>query len=94
MSKEKYNIEISEGCTAFYTSVNDKIYGGEDGDGMTWKDVDDLVDYLCAKFKSELRESTVQLDDLIKCFQPENTEYDDYSCDQCGDTVSRTIWKL
>lgn len=89
----KYNITISEGCTAFYTEVNGKFTCGE-GDVMSMEEIDELVDYLCTKFKAELRDGTVALDNLIKCFQEDDHEYDDYSCDQCGDTVSRTIWKL
>ena len=93
MSKPKYNIVISEGCTAFYTKVNGKLTSGE-GDTMTWEEIDEIVDYLCKKFKEEMRDGTVNLDDLIKCFQCDETEYDKHTCDQCGDNVYRTIWKI
>lgn len=93
MSDTKYNIIISEGCTAYGTEVNKKLVYGE-YDPMTQEEIDELVDYLCEKFKEELRESTVQLNDLIRCFQYDNAEYDSESCDQCGDLVTRIIWNL
>ena len=80
---------MSEGCTAFYTAINDRL----DGE-MSEDEVDDFVDYLCEKFKQDLRNSTVSLNDLIKCFQPDNWESDDNGCDQCGDTVHRTFWEF
>ncbi len=76
----KYKITISEGCTAFYTEINGKFVGGEDP----------RYDF----FKEERKQCTVQLDDLIKCFQPDSWHYDDESCDQCGDTVSTQTWEL
>lgn len=95
MSDTKYKVIISEGCTAFYTEINEKIIGGEyEPTRMSDEEVDEFVDYLCEKFKQDLKEGTVIMDDLIKCFQYDETEYDDYSCEQCGDTVSRTIWNL
>jgi hypothetical protein len=91
----KYKITISEGCTAFYTEINGKIVGGEDPRySFTEKETDELIDYLCEKFKEEYKQGTVQLDDLIKCFQPDSWHYDDESCDQCGDNVSSQTWEL
>ena len=85
----KYKVEISEGCTAFYTTINDKL-----DDELSMEEVDEFVDYLCEKFKQELRGSTVVLNDLIQCFQPVNWESDNHSCDQCGDSVHRTFWEF
>jgi hypothetical protein len=91
----KYKITISEGCTAFYTEINGKFVGGEDPRyDFTEKEIDELIDYLCERFKEERKQCTVQLDDLIKCFQPDSWHYDDESCDQCGDTVSTQTWEL
>jgi hypothetical protein len=85
----KYKVEISEGCTSFYTSINDKL-----DDELSTEEVDEFVDYLCEKFKQKLRDSTVVLNDLIRCFQPDNWESDNHSCDQCGDNVLRTYWEF
>lgn len=91
----KYEITISEGCTAFYTKINGKIVGGEyEPTRFDDSEIDELVDYLCEKLKEGLKESTVNLEDLIKCLQPDDWEYDSDSCESCGDTVTRTIWNL
>ena len=60
----KYKIVKSEGCLSWGTTVNGQnIYG--EYDPMTQEQIDEFVDYLCQKFKEELRESTVSIDDLI-----------------------------
>jgi hypothetical protein len=91
----KYKITISEGCTAFYTEINEKIVGGEyEPTCFSDEEIDELIDYLCERFKEERKQGTVLLDDLIKCFQPDSWHYDDESCDQCGDTVSSQTWEV
>jgi hypothetical protein len=91
----KYKITISEGCTAFYTEINGKFVGGEDPRyDFTEKEIDELIDYLCEQFKKELKQHTVSLNDLIQCFQPDNWETEDESCDQCGDSVHRKHWEF
>jgi hypothetical protein len=91
----KYKVVISEGCTAFYTEINKKIVGGEYAPTcLSDEETNKFVDYLCKKFKSELNEGTVRLDDLIRCFQSDRHETDEHDCDQCGDTVHRTFWKF
>lgn len=89
----KYEIIISEGCRSFYTTVNDKLVYGE-GETMTREEIHGLIDYLCEKFKYELDHNTVSLDNLIQCFPCDDNEYDEHSCDQCGDTVIRSIYRL
>lgn len=91
----KYKVTISEGCTAFYTEINGKIVGGEyEPTCLTNEEIDDFIDYLCEQFKKELRQSTVSLNDLIQCFQPDSWESDKNSCEQCGDTVHRKDWEF
>jgi hypothetical protein len=91
----KYKITISEGCTAFYTEINEKIVGGEyEPTCLTDAETDEFVDYLCEQFKKELKQHTVSLNDLIQCFQPDNWETEDESCDQCGDSVHRKHWEF
>jgi hypothetical protein len=90
MSELKYKVVISEGCRAFYTEINGKLLSED----ISNQEIDEFIDYLCSKFKKEYKESTVSLDDLIKCFQPDNWESDEDSCDQCGDTVHRNYWEF
>jgi hypothetical protein len=93
MNKPKYNITISEGCTAFFTEINNKIVGGEyEPSRFPDEEIDELVDYLCEEFKKSLKESTVNLNDLIRCFQPDSWESSSEPCDQCGDSVYTQTW--
>lgn len=89
----KYKIVKSEGCRSFGTTVNGQDTYGE-YNPMTQEQIDELVDYLCQKFKEELRECNVQLDDLIECFPYTNYEIEDDYCETCGDSVSETTWEL
>ena len=89
----KYKIIKSEGCLSFGTTVNGKdIYG--DYNRMTAAEIDEFVDYLCEKFKNELKNNTVSIDDLIECFQYDEYETEEGSCDTCGDSVATTTWLL
>jgi hypothetical protein len=91
----KYNIIISEGCTAFYTEVNGKTVGGSyEPTRLSADEENELVDYLLIKVKEGISESTIGLNELIGLFQYDESEYDDHACDQCGDTVSRTIYNI
>ena len=91
----KYNIVISEGCTAFYTEVNGKIVGGSyEPTRLSEEEENELVDYLLLKVKEGISESTIDLNQLIGLFQYDESEYDDRVCDQCGDTVTRTIYNI
>lgn len=92
MSKTK-KIIISDGCTAFYTTVDGKLLYGE-GNAMTDLERNEFVDYLLLRLKEHIDKGCVSIDDVIKLFQYDDYEYDEHSCDQCGDTVSRTYYEL
>jgi hypothetical protein len=83
------NIVISEGCTAFYTLVDDK-----DINDMKPEERNVFIDTLLAKLKAGILENAVSIDSVIKCFNYDDYEHDANVCDQCGDTVSRTIWNI
>jgi hypothetical protein len=82
-------IVISEGCTAFYTLVD-----GKDVNDMTPEERSTFIDSLLAKLKTGILENAVNIDCVIKCFNYDDCEYDANGCDQCGDTVSRTIYNI
>jgi len=82
-------IVISQGCTAFYTLVDDKNVTD-----MTPEEYNTFVDTLLGKLKQHIIENTVNLDSVIQCFQYDDWETDKDSCDQCGDTVDRTTWNI
>lgn len=94
-SKYKYEIIISEGCTAFYTLVNEKIVGDSyDPNSLSKDEEDKLIEYLLTKVKEGISEGSIHLDNLIRLFQYDEYETDDYSCDTCGDQVSREIYRI
>lgn len=91
----KYTIVISEGCRAFYTEINGKNWSGEyEPTLMTEKEKDDFIDYLLLKLKEGVKEGCIDIDTLVKHFEEDSIEHDDYVCEDCGDTVTRYIWKL
>lgn len=93
MTKTKYQIVRGEGCLSFGTTVNGKdIYG--EYEPMSESQIEEFVDYLCVKFKQELKDNTVSIDDLIDCFQYDECETESGSCDTCGDSVTTTTWNL
>lgn len=85
----RYKIEISEGCTAYYTLVNDV-----DIKDLSERQKTDFIDYLLQKLREGVADNTVSINTLIQAFQFDEYHYDRESCDQCGDTVSRTIWNI
>lgn len=91
----KYNIVISQGCTAFYTDVNGKTVGGSyEPTALTAAEETELIDYLLVKVKEGIGEGTISLNSLIDLFQYDEYETDEYPCDQCGDTVWRAIYNI
>lgn len=86
----KYKIEISEGCTSFYTSVNDKLWSGE-YDVLSEDEKTEFVDFLCEEFKKQLKDDCVSINDFIRCFQVDESQ-DGGGCEQCGDHIWRDFW--
>jgi hypothetical protein len=85
----KYKIEISEGCTAYYTLVN-----GVDINDLSEQQKTDFIDYLLQKLGEGLADNTVSLNTLIEAFQYHEYNADVNPCEQCGDFVTRTIWNI
>lgn len=84
-----YKIEISEGCTAYHTLVNDV-----DINNLTEVQKTDFIDYLLQKLGEGLANNTVSFDTIINAFQYDEYDADVNPCEQCGDFVSRTIWNI
>jgi len=79
-------IVISQGCTAFYTTVDGKL--------ISEVNQAELLDYLLKKVKEEVTAGTISIDNVIELIQPDDEEYDKNVCEQCGDTVNRRIWNI
>jgi len=83
----KYKIIETTGCTAFDFTVNSKSVSE-----LTNEEYNEMLEYLFLKIKEGLSEQTILLENVVHLFQYDDYEYDDYVCEQCGDTVSTTTW--
>lgn len=85
----KYDIVISEGCTAFYTNVN-----GKDINDLTPEERNEFLDYLLVAIKTRVLEQNIDLNSLIDVLPCDDYESDPTPCDQCGDTVVKSFYKI
>jgi len=88
-TKTKYKFEEVTGCTAFDFRVNDESISD-----ISTEKQEEILDYLFQKLKEEFKNGSVLLSTIVSIFQYDDYEYDDHVCDQCGDTVSTTTWKI
>lgn len=79
----------SEGCTAFYTMID-----GVELSDLSAAEQDKIVDVLFGQIKIGLKDGTVLFNNLLEVLQPDESEYEEVSCDQCGDSISRKIWNF
>ena len=87
--KTKYKFQETEGCTAFGFYVN-----GESFINIPEQEQEEILDYVLAKLKEQIKENHTQLSEIIKIFEYDHYECDPDPCDQCGDTVSTMIWNI
>lgn len=85
----KYKIQISEGCTSYYTKINDNYY-----EDMSETEKLEFIQYLSHKLIHGLINNEISINSVIGVFQYDEYNYDSKSCDQCGDTVSVTTWNI
>ena len=89
MEDTKYKIVETTGCTAFDFSINEKSISE-----YSKEELDEILDYLFIKIKEGINDNTILFNDVVKLFQPDDWEYDNEPCGQCGDTVSTEIWNI
>lgn len=82
-------IVITEGCTAYNTTV----------DGVSVCDIDkkqmeEIYDKMLIKLKEGLIDNTISFNSLINNFQYDDYKVDEHSCEQCGDSISTTTWEI
>ena len=82
-------IVITEGCTAYNTSVD-----GVSVCDMDKKQIEEIYDKMLIKLKEGLIDNTINFNSLINIFQYDDYKVDDEPCEQCGDCVSTTIWEI
>ena len=89
MSNTKYKFEQTTGCTAFNFNVNDESIVD-----IPEEKQEEIVDYLLVKLKERFKEKNIHLENIVEMFHYDDYEHDPERCDQCGDTVSTTIWYI
>jgi hypothetical protein len=82
-------IQITEGCTAFATVIDDVNVSD-----MSKEQYSEAVNKILSAIKDGIMDNTVSLDSVIGCLQYVNYEHDPSVCDQCYDTVSTTTWEI
>jgi len=88
-SNTKYKIVETTGCTAFDFSINGKSISE-----YHKEELDEVLDYLFIKVKEGLKDNTILFENVVRLFQYDDWEHDPNVCEQCGDTVSTTIWNI
>jgi hypothetical protein len=89
MQNTKYKIVETTGCTAFDFSINEKSISEYNKD-----ELNEMLDYLFHKIKEGINDNTILFENVVHLFQYDDYEYDDQVCEQCGDTISTTIWNI
>ena len=85
----KYKIEITEGCTAFGTSINDRNVLD-----IPQEEMDEILDYLFVQIRESYNQSGILFEDIVKLFQPDDRKHDPEPCGQCGDYYSSTTYNI
>lgn len=85
----KYKIQITEGCTAFDTTIN-----GKSEINLLPEEREEFMNYLMEQLKAGIKDGTVSLNSVIQNFQYSDFGSKDGSCGQCGDSVSWTVWEI
>jgi uncharacterized UBP type Zn finger protein len=87
--KTKYKFVETTGCTAFDFTVNDRSFSE-----LSEQEHNEMLNYLFEKIKEGISEQTILLENVIHLFQYDDYEHDPNTCEQCGDNVSTTTWKI
>jgi hypothetical protein len=96
MSETKYKIVYDEmSCYNWGFSINDVWRSREVEDGVKQPEEDDeLLDYLLAELKDGIKRGTCSFKDLVECFQSDDTEFSNSSCDDCGHSGYKQTWNI
>lgn len=90
----KYTIVYDEmSCTDWGFEINGEWRGANSNVTPIEYD-DELLDYVLTRLKEEIKGGHSDFKSLMDCFQSEDTEFDKGSCDTCGHSGYKTIWKI
>jgi hypothetical protein len=89
LNETKYKFEQVTGCTAFGFYINEEPISE-----ISPEKQEKILEYLFVKIKEGLKENTIQFENVVQLFQYDDYEYDDYICEQCGDSIQTTTWNI
>lgn len=79
-----YEIKVVEGCTAFGVFVNGKEYTA-----------DDKLHYVVfAEIGRQFQDGRISITDLLGLLEPEDRHHTQEPCEQCGDYITETTYKI
>jgi hypothetical protein len=85
----KYTFIETQGCLAFDFTVN-----GESLADITPESEKEILEYLLEKLKVRYSEKSIGIGDIVSLFESQDYHYEKTACEQCGDHVSSTTWKI
>jgi hypothetical protein len=85
----RYKFQEINGCTAF-----DRLINGKRESEYSPEEIKEMIDYLLPKVRQMIDENSLDLFALVSIFPYSDFKYDSESCEQCGDSVSETIWEI
>ena len=82
-------IVITEGCTAFDTKID-----GISTSDMSKEQLEKAVEIIVQNIRKGIWENTSSLNSAINIMEYDEYKNDNCYCEQCGDSVSTTIWNI
>lgn len=79
----------TDGCTAYGWT-----FDGKDLQEISAEEQEKIFDFLCLKFKEQMKDGCRSITDFVEVFFYDEFESDEYPCGQCGDYVSTTTWQF
>lgn len=79
----------TDGCT-----VHNWTFDGKDLQEISLEEQEKIFDFLCLKFKEQMKDGCRSITDFVEVFFYDEFESDESPCDQCGDYVSTTTWEI
>jgi len=82
-------VVITVGCTAFNTT-----FDGISFNSIPVEEQGKIIDHLLVKVKENFLKNQIGINDIVELFQYDSYGSEKDSCEQCGDTVSWTIYEI
>jgi hypothetical protein len=79
----------TDGCTS-----HGWTFDGKDLQEISPEQQEQIFVFLCLRLNEQIKNGCRSLTDLVEVFLYDDFESDEYPCNQCGDYVSTTTWKI